>query len=126
MPIYEFRCLDCGRRVSVFQRSINNPSSARCDRCGGANLQRLLSRFAVVRGGDADSFDAADDFDIDENDPRSMARWARKMQEESGEDLGPEFEEVVQRMEAGEMPDDLDGDDEFGLDGDSGIGDEDL
>jgi len=41
---------------------------------------------------------------LDENDPRSMARWARKMAETTGEDMGDEFNEMVERMEAGEMP----------------------
>jgi len=44
--------------------------------------------------------------DLDENDPKSIARWARKMGQEMGEDLGPEYEEMIDRMEAGEMPDD--------------------
>jgi hypothetical protein len=41
---------------------------------------------------------------LDENDPKSMARWMRKMSSEMGEDLGPEFSEVVDRLEAGEDP----------------------
>jgi len=41
---------------------------------------------------------------LDENDPKSMARWMRKMSNEMGEDLGPEFSEVVGRLEAGEDP----------------------
>ena len=41
---------------------------------------------------------------IDENDPQSMARMMRKMGGEIGEDLGPEFNEVVDRLEAGEDP----------------------
>jgi hypothetical protein len=42
---------------------------------------------------------------VDENDPRSVAAWARKMGSRFGEDVGPEFDEMVERMEAGEMPD---------------------
>ena len=38
-----------------------------------------------------------------------MARWARKMGQELGEDMGDEFNEMVDQMEAGEMPDDGDG-----------------
>jgi hypothetical protein len=53
--------------------------------------------------------------DLDENDPRSVARWARKMGSQLGEDLGDDFNEVVEQMEAGEMPDDLGGE---GGDGD--------
>jgi hypothetical protein len=45
--------------------------------------------------------------DLDENDPRSIARFMRKMGDEVGEDLGPEFEEVVDRLEAGESPEDI-------------------
>ena len=70
MPIYEFRCEACGRRVSIFQRSINAPFNAACPHCGGTNLRRLVSRFAVVRGEDA-LLDGMDDESllagIDEN-----------------------------------------------------------
>jgi len=46
--------------------------------------------------------------DFDENDPRSMARMMKKMGNEIGEDLGPEFDEVVDRLEAGEAPESID------------------
>ena len=42
--------------------------------------------------------------DIDENDPRSLGRMMRQMADEVGEDMGPEFDEVVGRLEAGEDP----------------------
>jgi hypothetical protein len=61
--------------------------------------------------------------DIDENDPRSVARWARKLGEQMGEDLPPEFDEMVDRMEHGEMPDDLEG--EGGDEGSEATGGED-
>ena len=109
MPIYEYRCEDCRRRVSVFVRSIGATPDAACDRCGGRRLSRLFSRFAVVRsaGGSGDDFDESMFADVDEDDPRSVARFARRMQAESGEELGPEFDEMVERLEAGEMPDEL-------------------
>jgi hypothetical protein len=34
------------------------------------------------------------------------------MRDEMGDDLGPEFDEMVGRMEAGESPDDIMGDDD--------------
>ena len=40
---------------------------------------------------------------VDENDPRSVAAWARKMQTKMGEEIEPEFEEMIDRMEAGEI-----------------------
>ena len=46
--------------------------------------------------------------DFDENDPKSMARIMKRMGNEMGEDLGPEFDEVVDRLEAGEDPESID------------------
>jgi putative FmdB family regulatory protein len=115
MPIYEYRCLACKKRTSIFVRSMSAKVNAACEHCGSMKLTRLMSRVAVHRGsGDFDD-DLGGMEDVDESDPRSMARWARKMRDEMGEDMGPEFDEMVGRMEAGEMPDDMGG---FGGDDD--------
>ncbi len=46
--------------------------------------------------------------DVDENDPKSMARFMRKMGDQvGGEDLGPEYGEMVERLEAGENPEEI-------------------
>ena len=114
MPIYEYRCHDCKRRVSIFWRSFsdleNKDAVPRCPRCGGTNLRRLFSRVAVLRSEDSRVDDLADPgmlSGLDEDDPKSMARWMRRMSREMGEDLGPEFDEVVGRLEAGESPEDI-------------------
>lgn len=112
MPIYEYRCATCRRRVSIFWRTLREAEAgqARCPRCGGTNLQRLVSRVAVVRGAgsaDADDLDLPGLDDVDENDPRSIARWMRRMSEATGEDLGEEFHEVVDRLEAGQTPEEI-------------------
>jgi len=119
MPIYEYRCAACRRRTSVFVRSASSPVSAACEHCGGRRLTRLMSRFAVRRKRSADLDDPSSIDGIDENDPRSVARWARRMGDEMGEDMGPEFDEMVSRMEAGESPDDVMGEDGLGDDDDS-------
>ncbi|MCA9966205.1 MAG: hypothetical protein KC423_18270, partial [Anaerolineales bacterium] len=41
---------------------------------------------------------------FDEDDPQAMGRFMRKMSQEMGEDLGDEFNEVVDRLEKGESP----------------------
>ena len=114
MPIYEYHCHDCKRRVSIFWRSFsdleNKDAVPRCPRCGGTNLGRLVSRVAVLRSEDSHLDDLADPgmlSGLDEDDPKSMARWMRRMSREVGEDLGPEFDEVVGRLEAGESPEDI-------------------
>ena len=122
MPVYEFQCNACGSPVSVFVRSMSSSVAGRCERCGSTDLRRLVSRFAVKRSGGGDDFDPLDDSmlaGLDENDPRAMASWARRMQRETGEDLGPEFDEMVDRLERGDSLEGLglddDGDD-HGLD----------
>jgi putative FmdB family regulatory protein len=112
MPIYEYRCHQCRRRVSIWWRTFTDAQSgqARCPRCGGENLSRLASRVRLVRSEDSRMEDLADPGqlgDLDENDPRSIARWMRKMGNEVGEDLGPEFGEVVDRLESGQSPEDI-------------------
>jgi len=110
VPIYEYRCNGCQRRVSIFQRSIQVAVAAACSHCGSTDLTRLISRVAVMRSEESHFEDLASDAslaDLDESDPRSVARWARRMGREMGEELGPEFDEMVERMEAGEMPEDL-------------------
>lgn len=112
MPIYEYRCADCKRRVSILWRSLAEAQTAeaRCPRCGGTRLSRLVSRVAVLRSEEArlDALMDADSLgDLDENDPKSIARWMRKMSKELGEDAGEEFDEVVDRLEAGQTPDEI-------------------
>ena len=113
MPVYEFSCNSCGASVSVFVRTVSSPVNAACERCGSADLRRLVSKFAVLRGagrGDLDSLDGMEG--LDDTDPRAMAAWARQLQRESGEDMGPEFDAMVDKLERGESIDD-----ELGLDG---------
>ncbi len=111
MPIYEYRCADCKRRVSVFFRSFSTTGDPQCPNCGGTHLTRLVSRVATIKSEDArlESLTDPSSFgDVDENDPKSMARFMRKMGNEmGGEDLGPEFNEMVDRLESGENPEDI-------------------
>lgn len=118
MPIYEYRCAACRRRASLYYQTFSAAAAAVpvCPNCGSGDLQRLVSRVAVLKSEDSRLEDLADPSnfgDLDENDPRSMARWARKMGQELGEDMGDEFNQMVDQMEAGEMPDD---------DGEGGLG----
>lgn len=112
MPIYEYGCYDCRKRVNVFFRSFSDvqTKAALCPRCGGSNLKRLISRVAVLRSEESRLENIADPSKLaglDENDPKSMARWMRQMGQEMGEDLGSDFHEVVDRLEAGEDPESI-------------------
>jgi len=107
MPIYEYRCNACRRRTSVFVRSIGAPISAVCEHCGSRELSRLFSRVAVLRSEESLSENLADEAslaDVDEKDPRSMARWVRRMSRQMGEPLDAEMAADLERLEAGETP----------------------
>ena len=112
MPIYEYRCQDCNALTTVLWRSFSEVEfqSPRCAQCSSSNLVRLVSRVAVLRSEESRLEDLADPSNLaglDENDPRSIARWMRKMGGELGEDLGPEFEEMTDRLEAGQTPEEI-------------------
>lgn len=121
MPIYEYRCGACRRRSSLFYQTFSAAERAEphCEHCGSADVTRLVSRVAFLRSEESRLDDLADDAalaDVDENDPRSIARWARKMGEQLGDEAGDEFREMVDQLESGEMPDDVGGPsgDDFG------------
>ena len=107
MPIYEYRCADCKRRVSHLYQTFAAASAAQptCTSCGSSNLSRLVSRVFQLKSEDAQLDDLADPSsfgDLDENDPKSVARWARKLGQQMGEDLGDDWGDMVDRLEAGE------------------------
>jgi len=114
MPVYEFRCNTCGRKVALRYASIAEYSAATpaCPRCQSTDLTRLISRVAIKRSplarmfsGDMDDGSAFDD--LENADPATLGRMLREMSDEVGEDMGPEFDEVVTRLERGEAPEDI-------------------
>ena len=64
MPIYEYRCDDCGKRSSALLTSYSSPDPV-CPHCGKPALRRLVSTFATVSSGDSggdDDFGGGDEF----------------------------------------------------------------
>jgi hypothetical protein len=85
--------------MSVLARTANDPPP-QCATCGGAQVTRLLSRFAAPRSEDARLEALADPSrlgDVDEHDPKSVARWMNRLGRETGEEMGDEFQEDIER-----------------------------
>ena len=103
MPLYEYRCHDCRRRSTVLVRSLSGSPEPTCEHCGSANLRRLISRVSFHRSW-GDSLNWAPDSgypdDMEHEDPRQMAEWMRSMQREMGEEVTPEFEQMMEEMES--------------------------
>lgn len=109
MPQYEYRCLNCRRRTTLLVLNLATYAVPPCPHCQNGILQKLISRFAVLKSEEARFEEMADPSsfgDIDEEDPKSIARWAKRMGEQMGEDLGDDFDEMVEQLEAGDVPPD--------------------
>lgn len=109
MPIYEYYCYDCRKRVSVFFRSFREASDAgaRCPQCEGQRLHRLMSRVTVLKSEENRMENMADSSlmsGLESEDPRALAHFMRKMSGEMGEPLDAEMNEVIGRLESGESP----------------------
>ena len=102
MPIYEYQCRDCRKRSAILILNLRNPSPVSCTHCGGAHLDRLLSRFAAPKSEEARLASLADPDNLgalDENDPSSMARFMKKMGDEMGEDIGEDIDAMMDQTE---------------------------
>lgn len=106
MPIYEYRCKKCRRRFSVLTLRVSEKARPVCDRCGSTAADRLLSRFAMPKSEEArlDSLsDPSSLSGLDESDPKSVARWMRKVGREMGDEVaGADFDEMVDQIEGGD------------------------
>ena len=103
MPIYEYDCHGCRRRVSLLVLRPSTAPPPTCPRCGGTALSRVMSLFATVKSEDARLESLADSSslgDLDENDPGSVARFMKTMGREFGDDLGEDFEAAMDEATA--------------------------
>ncbi len=145
MPIYEYLCPACNRVFSFLVKVPGANRKPSCPKCGERSMKKMFSRFAVTGatrksssvdggqtafGNDADVHDPSTDPGVereimelldaadgmDESDPRQLGRLMRRMSELTGEELDPETEEAVRRLEAGEDPEKIEAelDDSFG------------
>jgi putative FmdB family regulatory protein len=104
VPLYEFRCRSCRRTVTLLTLRVSESVDPVCEHCGGRDLQRLMSRFALGRSDERRLDDLGDDAagGVDESDPRSVARWMRRMGDELGPDAGEDFDELVDDVARGD------------------------
>lgn len=110
MPYYDYRCLDCIRRFSIFiTYNDYGKKIVSCPHCAGENVQRRIGRVRIAKSEDSRLENMADPSALEglEDDPRALGKMMRKMSSEMGEDLGPEFSEVIDRLESGQDPEEI-------------------
>ena len=102
MPIYEYRCEDCGKISEFLLIKTDDTSMPQCKRCKSKKMSRVLSKVRVIRSEESRMESLADPSkwgDLDERDPKSMAKWMKKMGKEMGEDMEGMDEELDQAVE---------------------------
>ena len=106
MPLYEYWCSQCKRKVMLYSPTFSQTSPS-CPQCGNDSLRRLFSTFSVRSKTYKDVYeDILSDAQLTRgmlaDDPKALAEWNRRMSQ--GEEVAPEYEETIERMEKGEMP----------------------
>jgi len=104
VPVYEYRCNNCRRKVSIYVKSFSEMPQPICA-CGSRELTRLFSTFARIKT-DKDVYeDILSDSDLVKrmmaDDPRALVEWSRRMEGGEGEE-NPEYQEMMERLEKGE------------------------
>ena len=131
MPIYEFYSPDTNRIYSFFARTLAQGAKVpKCPDRQGAQMERMVSKFAVTGRAKENPAAAGGDSDprmermmaemeremssLDEGnpDPRALGRMMRKMSEATGQTVPAEMEQMIRRLESGEDPEKLE--EEFG------------
>ena len=98
MPIYEYRCDDCGKISEFLLIKSEETFTPQCKKCGSKKMSRILSKVRVIRSEESRIESLADPSKwggLDERDPKSMAKWMKKMGKEMGEDMGEDVDQMV-------------------------------
>ena len=113
MPNYDYICLNCQKRFALFFRYDEyEKAQPICPYCGSINVRRKIGRIRVVKSASGRLEDMSDARNLDalDDDPRALGKMMRQMSDETGEELGPEFDEVVHRLETGQSPEQIEKD----------------
>ena len=98
MPIYEYRCDDCGKISEFLLIKTDETFIPQCKRCKSKKMSRVLSKVRVIRSEESRMESLADPSKwsgLDEKDPKSMAKWMKRMGKEMGEEMGEDVDAMV-------------------------------
>jgi putative FmdB family regulatory protein len=114
MPVYDFRCQDCNKRFTVtLSYSEYDRRETLCPACRSVRVERVIRKVRVSRGDRGRLASMADENNLDalDSDPRALGKMMRELKGEVGaSDLPGEFDEVVDRLEKGQSPEEIDRD----------------
>lgn len=105
MPVFEFRCHDCGKKFALLVGMTAEANDDVCPHCGGRSFSKLVSRFRKGRSEDDRVEELADRLEsVGEPDsPAEMRTMVREMGKAMDDDMSDEMEEMFEAdMEAPE------------------------
>ena len=108
MPTYDFICNACNQRFDVFLTFAEyGKKTVTCAHCKSKNVRRRMTKVRIAKSDESRMESMAGGIEGLEDDPRELGRAMRKMGKEMGEELPPEFDEVVDRLEKGQSPEEI-------------------
>jgi len=111
VPIYEFICQNCHKRLSFLVRDVSAPFTAKCSSCGSTRLSRVISGFAYHKSlktvweesGEPTAHPGDDYY----RDPRNIGRWVEKKFQDMGQELPSQIQAKIQAAREGVLPEPL-------------------
>jgi len=105
MPIYEFWCGSCERKITIIQHKIS-PASHSCPNCGNDRIERIYSPFAIRKTDKQVYQEIRSDYQFERalkrNDPKAIAQWVERTSR--GGEIPEECRETVGKLAKGEWP----------------------
>jgi len=111
MPIYEYLCHNCKKKVGIFTRQTAIQRDPSCPVCGGTSLHRVISSFAVIKStatvheesGEPGPGMSADYY----KDPRNIGRSLEKQFKNMNMEIPAEIQDSIDKARDGVLPDSL-------------------
>lgn len=103
MPIYEYLCEQCHRISTFLTLRISEVLEPYCTACGSKKVTRILSRVSIIKGEERHIEGLLDPHNLsslDENDPRTIERFMKKMGGTLKDELGDGFDEAMEEAMA--------------------------
>ena len=111
MPIYEYKCQNCNRKVSIFMRISQYDPNPGCPICGKSGLVRIFSSFAMHKSlstiyeesGEPGPSQSSDYY----KDPRNIGRHVEKKFKDMNIEMPSEIQQSINVAREGVLPDSL-------------------
>ena len=108
MPIYEYVCNSCNKKVTVFLRTSSAQAKPLCPECGSGGLTRIISSFAIHKSistiyeesGTPGGAVSPDYY----KDPRNIGRRLEKQLRDSNIEMPPEIGRSIAEAREGNLP----------------------